>query len=202
MTQKIPRLFFASLLCRVQYYVANRRSNAPFLDFIWRMRDMKFSDFANSAMRIHIRWGLTNFDPRGMSLSRMNRFIHHGGIFAFMLVLYWRGLGRVAVTGLGLLVTLDEAVECSAIFVKICRDAGAKMADQSCKRGHTWNNHTGCHFKVANWGVSLEWKGIGQNLLDHEQRYDIPSVVIPSIDRNSIVQTKNATDTSPITIQI
>lgn len=37
------------------------------------------------------------------------------------------------------------------------------------------------------------------NLLDDEQRYDIPSVVIPFIDRNSIVQTKNATGTSPIT---
>lgn len=58
--------------------------HAPFLDFIRRMRDMKFSNFANLAMRIHIWWGLTRFGPRGMSLSRMNRFIYHGGIFVLV----------------------------------------------------------------------------------------------------------------------
>lgn len=119
---------------------------------------MKFSDFVNLAMRIRVRWELAHFGPRGMSLRRMNRFIYHGDIF--VLVRYWRDPGRVAVTALAWLVALDEAAECSAIFAQMCRDGGAEMADQSCKRGHAWNNHAGCHLKVANWGVSSEWKSL------------------------------------------
>lgn len=65
-------------------YCCPRCSNASFIDFIRRMRDLKFSDFANLAMWIHIRWELTHFGPRGMSLSRMNRFIYYGGILVLV----------------------------------------------------------------------------------------------------------------------
>lgn len=94
----------------------------------------------------------------------MNRF-HYGYIFAFVLMLYGRSLGRVAVISPSFLVALDEVAECGAIFAKMCRDGGADVSDQSCKRGHAWDNHARCHLKVTKRGISFECKSTGQTYL-------------------------------------